>query len=240
MERTILITNDDGIRSPGIIRLAEAAKKYGTVWVIAPHSQRSAESHRITLHKPIDIHPVPDFGVEGVNAFSCNGSPADCVRLGEMRLLPHKSDAVLSGINYGYNIATDIQYSATVGAAFEGTMHGVLSIAFSEHDCEIHEVADAWLDPVLEKLLNSPVPENRIYNVNFPGCPLSECKGVLYDRTMSKAIPFDDHYDKVEEFEDGGASYLVRGIYRERGEAGSDFRAVTDNYVSVGTVSNIC
>ena len=98
--RTILITNDDGIEAGGIVRLAEAAAEYGEVWVVAPARQMSAASHSITLHSPLDIYPHT-FPVPGVRAFSCSGTPGDCVRTGSLSILPRKPDVVLSGICFG-------------------------------------------------------------------------------------------------------------------------------------------
>ena len=92
----ILITNDDGIQSDGIIRLARAAKKYGKVWVVAPDGQRSAMSHRITLRETIEFFPV-DFPVEGVHAYASTGTPADCVRFGILNIVKEKPDYVFSG-----------------------------------------------------------------------------------------------------------------------------------------------
>ncbi len=238
MSRTILITNDDGIYAPGILRLAEAAKKYGSVWVIAPAHQRSAASHSITLHCPIDVIPC-DIGIEGVKAFSCSGTPGDCVRVGSLSVLPSLPDVVLSGINYGYNVATDIQYSATVGAAFEAEFLGYRAIALSERDCECHEVTDAYLDLVLEKLIDAPLEKGKIWNVNFPGCPLSECTGILEGRRVSEAVPFNDQYEKIESLENGGSRYMVKGIFQEKAEEGTDFHAVIHRAVSVGLVTNI-
>ncbi len=238
MARTILITNDDGILSDGILRLARAARKYGSVWVIAPEHQRSAVSHSITLHKPIDIYPC-DLGVEDIHAYSCSGMPGDCVRVGALSVLPSPPDVVLSGINYGYNVASDIQYSATVGAAFEAEFLGYRAIALSERDCDMHEVTDAYLDTVLEKLIDAPLNKGQIWNVNFPGCRLSECTGLLENRTVSTAVPYDDRYELIENLKDGGRRYMVKGYFQEKAEEGSDFHAVTHNAVSVGLVTNI-
>ena len=91
--RKILITNDDGIQSDGIIRLAEMAVKLGEVWVVAPDSQRSAMSHSITLRHSIEAWKV-DFPVEGVQAFACNGTPADCVRIGTLNIVPGKPENI--------------------------------------------------------------------------------------------------------------------------------------------------
>ena len=115
--RKILITNDDGIDSGGIARLAAAATAFGEVYVVAPEHQRSAASHCITLHEPFTVRPY-DFPVDGVKAWSCSGTPGDCVRIGCLNMVPGGPDAVLTGINHGTNVASDIQYSATAGAAF--------------------------------------------------------------------------------------------------------------------------
>lgn len=129
--KKILITNDDGIDSDGIIRLAKIAVEFGEVWVVAPESQRSAMSHSVTLRHGIEAWKV-DFPVSGVHAYACDGTPADCVRIGVLNIVPGKPDHVFSGINYGYNVASDIQYSATAGAAFEAAFQKVHTIAFSE------------------------------------------------------------------------------------------------------------
>ena len=239
MSKRILVTNDDGISAEGIARLARAAKAHGEVWVVAPAQQRSAASHYITLHKYLDILPVSDFPVKDVKAFSCSGTPADCVRVACQYLLPEKPDLVLSGINHGYNVASDIQYSGTVGAAFEGWFQGVRSIAFSEGTKGTGAVTDHYLEGILAELAEKDPGENKIWNVNFPDCPLAECKGVLYDRTVSHGIFYHDHYERQEELEGGGARLVLVADYHEEAEEGTDMHAVVDKYVSVGTVNNI-
>ena len=236
--RNILITNDDGILADGIIRLAGAAKAFGRVWVCAPAAQRSAASHSISLHSPVDVFPA-EFPVPDVTAFACSGTPGDCVRVGALALMPQKPDAVLSGINFGYNAASDIQYSATAGAAFEGAFQGCLSIAFSEGTNNHPEVADRYLPELLDMLLQKPFCENEIYNVNFPGCALSECRGILLDRTVSHSMIYRDSYRKTETLPDGGSRYEVVGEYREEAEEGTDLRALFDCFGSVGRVRNV-
>lgn len=234
----ILITNDDGIEAGGIIRLATAAKKFGEVWVVAPKDQRSAASHSISLHDHIDVYPH-DFPVDGVHAFSCSGTPADCVRVGSLSIMPHKPDVVLSGINHGYNVASDIQYSATAGAAFEGSFQGYLSIALSEEANDCHEVTDAYLCDILEELIPQKLGYGQIFNVNFPGCPLSDFNGILYDRKISHGMFYRDHYIELEKLPGNGVRLMVEGDYNEDAEEDTDFRAVVDNYISVSIVNNI-
>ena len=147
--RKILITNDDGIDADGLVRLARAAVEFGEVWVVAPDSQRSAMSHGVTLRESIQVWKV-DFPVPGVHAYACVGKRADCVRIGVLNIVPGKPDHVFSGINYGYNVATDIQYSATAGAAFEAAFQKIHTIAFSEDSCEIQDVTYRYLKEIIE------------------------------------------------------------------------------------------
>ena len=236
--KKILITNDDGIDSDGLLRLVRAAMKFGEVWVVAPKGQRSASSHCITLRDNIDIYPY-DYPVDGVRAFSCSAMPADCIRVGCVYVMPQKPDIVLSGINYGYNSSTDIQYSGTCGAAFEGAFQGAHSIAVSEQARDCHEVTDHYLPELLAELIDSPLPYGTIHNINFPGCPLSECRGILRDRAVSRSMFYVDHYDEVAKLEDGGVRVVVNGHYQEKTEEGTDMKALVDKYVSVGTVNNV-
>ena len=236
--RTILITNDDGIEAGGIVRLAEAAAEFGEVWVVAPARQMSAASHSITLHSPLDIYPH-SFPVPGVRAFSCSGTPGDCVRTGSLSILPRRPDVVLSGINYGYNVASDIQYSATAGAAFEAAFQGLPAIAFSEEAVPCHEAADRYLKELLEELLKVRPEPGSILNVNFPGCPLEQCRGILRGRKVSRGMIFRDHYRELQKLPGGGVRLMVEGVHDAAAEEGSDLSAVNEGYVSVGIVKNI-
>ncbi len=238
MSKKILITNDDGIHADGLVRLAECAKEFGEVWVVAPDSERSAASHSITLRHSVEIREYA-FDVEGVRAFSCSGTPADCIRVGSLSIMPGRPDFVMAGINKGYNVAADIQYSATAASAFEGEFQGYLSMAFSEGINGCHEVTDRYLREIMADLLTKEYVPGYIYNVNFPQCKLSECKGVLYDRKVSKKAFYTDRYKLEKEGPDGAKFYLVDGIYSPSKEEGTDFGAIMDDYVSVGVVRNI-
>lgn len=238
MARNILITNDDGIEAGGLIRLAEAAREFGDVTVVAPTGECSAASHSITLRHSLIVHPY-DFPATGVKAFSCSGTPADCVRVARRNLLAREPDVVFSGINRGYNMASDIQYSATVAAAFEAEFQGYAAIAFSESMNGVHEVTDRYLRELIEKLIDEPYVPGWVINVNFPGCSLSECKGILWDRKVSRAAYYVDHYNTVRRFSDGGAELMVEGVHEPVDEEGTDYAAILANYVSIGRVGNI-
>ena len=233
----ILITNDDGITSDGIVRLARAAARCGTVWVVAPDHQCSAMSHRITLRHSIDVKEV-EFPVEGVKAYASSGTPADCIRFGILNIVEGKTDLVLSGINFGYNVGSDTQYSATVGAALEGACVGIPSIALSEDWGDCHEVTDAYLDDILKELIAKPLGINQIWNVNFPGCHINELKGIQRDRKVAENAIYIDRYDE-EVLEDGTRRLTVNGVQHSNAGEGTDFRAVIDYYISIGIVHNI-
>ncbi len=233
----ILITNDDGINSEGLIRLAKAASELGQVWVVAPDSERSAMSHSITLRRAVEVWNVP-FPVSGVQAFACDGKPADCVRVGILNIVPGKPDVVFSGINYGYNVAADLQYSATVGAALEAAFQGCHSIAFSEGAADIHEVTDEYLFKIMKELVGKHISPGKIWNVNFPACRLSDCKGIAYDTAVSTDGFYKDRY-KETVLSDGRRSFMVDGIRNWEAQEKTDLRAILDDYISVGIVTNI-
>ena len=235
--RKILITNDDGIDADGIIRLAGVAREFGEVWVVAPDSQRSAMSHSITLRHSIEAWKV-DFPVSGVHAYACDGKPADCVRIGALNIVPGKPDHVFSGINYGYNVASDLQYSATAGAAFEAAFQKIHTIAFSEDACEIHEVTDRYLKEIIAELLEKSLGINQIWNVNFPGCRSAECNGILRDRQVSTEVFYEDRYMETKVSEER-ISYMVEGIRNYNASEGTDLKAILDNWVSIGIATNI-
>ncbi len=236
-KRTILVTNDDGIMADGLLRLVRAAQQFGEVWVVAPDGERSAASHSISLHSPIDVRPCA-FGVEGVRAFSCSGTPADCVRVGSLSVMPYQPEMVLSGINFGYNTATDLQYSATVGAALEAAFQGYFGIALSEGRGG-HEVTDRYLEEILSEIMEMEPMEGKILNINFPDCPAAQCRGIIRNLKVSKSMLFRDRYAVLEELPHGGKRYMVDGQYQEVAEEGTDLKAVLDRYVSIGWVNNL-
>ena len=235
----ILLTNDDGIYAHGLERLAKAVLKYGEVWIVAPAEERSAASHSVTLRHPLDVYPITNYPVEGVKAYSCSGTPVDCIRVGSLSVMPEKPDVVISGINNGFNMASDLQYSATVGAAFEGAFQEYHAIAISEAFDGPHEVTDHYLPEILDRIIYERIPPGHIHNVNFPECSISECKGILYDRKVSRGMFFKDRYNETEKLENGGIRDMIEGIKTPVAEEDTDFKALLDHYISVGTVNNI-
>ncbi len=165
----ILISNDDGILAEGIHTLAHAMSEVAEVVVVAPDSQRSGSSHGISLHEPLMTHEV-DFGTERITALSVSGTPVDCVKLAIVLLGREKSfDFMLSGINHGTNLATDVLYSGTVAAAGEAALQGIPAIAlsmFGPSYC-FDEVARSARD-LVHYFAKKPFPPDSFLNVNFP------------------------------------------------------------------------
>jgi 5'-nucleotidase len=180
----ILITNDDGVRAPGLIALAKAVRELGDGVVVAPQAQQSAVGHSITLHKPLRLTPLEDFPVEGVQAYSTNGTPTDAILLGINAVLKDKPDVVLSGINGGPNLGADVTYSGTVAAAMEGLVAKVPSIAASMGSFEQlrYDECAAFIKYLAEILGKGLLGAEVLLNVNYPNLPRDEIKGVAVTR----------------------------------------------------------
>lgn len=177
----ILVTNDDGIWAPGIAALAEALRPLGEVVIFAPDRERSATGHAITMHAPLRVEEI-SFPVEGVKAYMVNGTPSDCVKLGAEAILPSLPDLVVSGINPGPNLGTDVLYSGTVSGAFEGVILGIPAVAVSLATAAEPEfsVAAGFAFQVVELVQRFGLPPDTLLNVNVPGLPAREIAGVQY------------------------------------------------------------
>ena len=161
----ILITNDDGINAPGIRMLAEWAKTHGEVTVVAPKVEQSGMSHAIQFVEPIEIKTVPFM--DGVEAWSMDSTPADCVRFGIVGL-EREYDLILSGINRGVNVGVDLVYSGTVAAIFEAARLGHRGIAFSTFP-HSQEFASEYFEDVYKFITDRGLfDKNLIFNVNIP------------------------------------------------------------------------
>lgn len=172
----ILVSNDDGIEAPGIAALAAAMGDLGEVWVVAPESERSAQSHALTMHKPLRASQ------RGERTWAISGTPADCVYFAMNHLMPDRPDVVVSGINNGSNLGNDVFYSGTVAAAMEGCFHGVAAVALSLHRPtpipERHwETAQIVARRVVRQVLEG-VPPRLLLNVNIPNVPANELRGL--------------------------------------------------------------
>lgn len=185
MKMHILISNDDGIFALGIRTLANTIANHGhKVTVIAPDRERSATGHGLTLHHPIRADIIEGIFAPEVTAWSCSGTPSDCVKLGLSAVLKEKPDFVLSGINQGSNLGTDILYSGTVSAAMEGTIDGITSIALSLASFTKKEFQPAanYAVKLIEQLIHHPLPEATLLNINIPPVTEADIAGVKITR----------------------------------------------------------
>lgn len=238
----ILISNDDGFDSPGIQLLAKAVEDLGEVYVVAPHRERSTAGHSLTLHKPLRIHEL------GERRFSTSGTPADCIYLGIHHILKEKPGLILSGINRGANLGTDVFYSGTVAAAREGALMDVKSYAFSmvsakpsslgESESFRFEMAARMARKVILDTWETRFPPHTLLNVNIPNIPEEAIQGIEVARQGFR------HYqaEVTEGMDPRGKKYFwVGGPYRgfEKSNT-SDCHAVEEGKVSVTPLTIDC
>lgn len=187
----LLLCNDDGISARGIATLRDALRDTYDVTVVAPATEQSAKSHALTMQEPLRAREIRP------NEWSVTGTPADCVYLALHELLDEPPDLVLSGINRGSNLGTDVFYSGTVAAAMEACLQGFPSVAFSLHiepgDAGRHwETAASVVQRIVAGVQANRLPPKRVLNVNIPNIPLSLLKGIrtatLGTRRYSKRV----------------------------------------------------
>jgi 5'-nucleotidase len=223
--KRILVTNDDGVHSPGIHALARALAHLGDVVVVAPHVEASAIGHALTLRRPLRLEQLSE------RVYEVDGTPTDCVNVALTQLYPEPPHLIVSGINKGYNLGDDVTYSGTVSGALEGALLGIPSIAVSlartsgEYDfTPAGEAAAVMADAILERGL----PGRTFININVPtGRPLGMRVTVQAKRNHVTMV--------AERMDPRGRPYY----WIEEGENDwephdqSDYQAVKDGYVSV-------
>jgi 5'-nucleotidase len=233
----ILLTNDDGITSRGLLAAKQALDGVGEVSVIAPDSNRSAVGRGITINRPLTVTEVRLR--DGSAGYATDGTPVDCVRFAELGLVGERPDLIVAGINYGVNLGDDVTYSGTVAAAFEGIVLGIPAIAVSQQSPEagIHfrrqeeyDFAPAadFLPILVAAIEERGMPEGTILNVNAPPPPV---QGVSVAR-LGRRI-YRDRLE-LESDEEGLRRYRIYGddpSYHD--EADTDFRAVAERRISV-------
>ena len=175
----ILLTNDDGIGAKGIQALWHELSNIAEIIVVAPDVERSATSQAITVHSPIRVdHYV--FENSRVSGWKIGGTPADCVKIALGTLLTEPPDIIVSGINHGPNLGTDVLYSGTVSAAIEGALHGIPAIAVSLDGGGNYEFGPAakFMSTLVQNMVKRSLPANTLLNVNVPAVPTVEMNGV--------------------------------------------------------------
>lgn len=181
----LLLSNDDGIFSLGIRTLANTLVAAGHhVTVVCPDRERSATGHGLTLHKPIRAEQIESVFQADIKAWACSGTPSDCVKLALGALLEQPPDMVLSGINHGSNLGTDVLYSGTVSAAMEGAIEGIPSVAFSltSFSGQDFQPAANFAKTLVHHLDQNPLPQPVLLNVNVPAVPQEAIAGITITR----------------------------------------------------------
>lgn len=176
----ILITNDDGIHAPGIRALWKSLLPHADLIVVAPSKEQSATSLGITIRDPLHINKI-HWSDDVENIWSVSGTPADCVKLAIATILEEKPDLIVSGINRGGNLGRNVLYSGTVAAAIEAVIQGIQAIALSCQDYTVtpdYETAATYVPLIVQHVLEHPMPEGTLLNVNFPERKLGKIKGL--------------------------------------------------------------
>ncbi|MDQ7815499.1 MAG: 5'/3'-nucleotidase SurE [Melioribacteraceae bacterium] len=227
----ILISNDDGIDSPGIAALANEMKKIGEVTVIAPRTEQSAVGHAITMKIPLRITEYYKNG--DFFGYAIDGTPADCLKIGIRNILKTRPDIVLSGINNGSNTAINIIYSGTVSAAREAAIMDLPAIAISQtsHDAKDFTYSAKIASELTKQVLKRGLPNGTLLNVNVPNLPEEEIAGILM--TKQGKSKWDDIYEeRIDPY--GKKYYWLTGSLMETDvKLETDQFAIKNNYVSI-------
>lgn len=227
MKKIILISNDDGIHSEGILSLAKTLKRLGDVFIVAPDRERSTASHSLTLHRPLRVSHISK------NMFAVDGTPTDCVNLAINGILPKRPDIVVSGINKGGNLGDDVTYSGTVSAAMEGTLMGIPSVAMSlvARDDFNFTYASRFAVRLVRHVLRNGLHKDTLLNVNIPDIRDSEIKTYKITK-LGKRVYGDAIIEKIDPR--GKKYYWIGGDNMKwTGGKDTDFEAIANGYISI-------
>ncbi len=230
----ILVTNDDGIDSPGIWALAEAMSRVGETLIVAPDKEQSGVGTSVSLHSGMSVVEVSPPSQE-VRAYAIGGTPSDCAILGLRRLAQGHTDLIASGINLGPNVGSDILYSGTVMATLQGYFRKIPSIALSlatqsREEEPRFDVITKVAEYLALSVKSGKMPTGAILNTNVPNIPLEQIKGVVITRTASNG------YVKLAEVQGSSSLSYSRGIHKvaELGiEEGTDIWAINMGLISI-------
>ena len=230
----ILITNDDGIHSPGLAACLEIARALSDeIWIVAPETDQSGVAHSLSLNDPLRMREV------GERHFAVKGTPTDCVIMGVRHLMKEKPDLVLSGVNRGRNCAEDVTYSGTVAGAMEGTVLGIPSFALSQayaFTTKHHPYWDTAIKhapDLIRRVLKAGMPRDVLVNVNFPDCQPDQVAGVavtVQGKRDQELLRIDARHDGR-----GNPYYWLTFARKERPKPrdGTDLSAVANKRISV-------
>jgi 5'-nucleotidase len=229
---TILITNDDGITSPGIKALVESVIGLGKVVVVAPDSPQSGMGHAITIGTPLRMNKVDIF--PGIESWQCSGTPADCVKLANDRILHAKPDICLSGINHGANHSINVIYSGTMSAAMEAAIEGIPSIGFSLLDFKFDadfSVARKVVYDLTVRMLARKMPDHILLNVNIPIGGHDQFKGLKLCRQAY--AKWEEEFDHRVDPRGNDYYWMVGKFVNLDKNPGTDVEALKEGYASI-------
>lgn len=239
----LLIANDDGIFALGVRTLANTLAAAGhQVTVVCPDRERSATGHGLTLHQPIRAEIIEGIFHPQVTAWSCSGTPSDCVKFALSAVLQCRPDFVLSGINHGSNLGTDILYSGTVSAAMEGLIEGIPSIAISltSFTAKDFQPAADFAVSLVTKLTAYPLPDATLLNINVPAVPMEMIAGVKITRQGLRRYleSFEKRVDPRGKSYYWLAGEIVREIEQPNhihldAKVSTDVQAIGDHYITI-------
>jgi 5'/3'-nucleotidase SurE len=230
----ILVTNDDGIHAPGLGVAEQMAREISDdVWVVAPETEQSGASHSLTLSAPLRLRKIDD------RRFAVSGTPTDCVMMAALHILKAQPpELVLSGINWGSNLADDVTYSGTIAGAMEGCALNIPSIALSQASEEYAREKIDWSPgavhgpALIRKLMAAGWPGGTLMNINFPGCAAADVKGVV----LAPQGRYDLQSTEIDErFDARSRPYYWIGLRRRKAvpPADSDLGAVYADRIAV-------
>ncbi len=235
----LLLTNDDGIYSPGLKILANTLRILGTVTVVAPDTERSAVGHSITINHPLRVKEVKQEG--RVFGYAVNGTPADCIKIALGAIMEDSADIVVAGINHGLNIGTSIMYSGTVSGAMEGVIFGLPALAISaeiardeectEKEASVLSFAADFAVQLIKIIHDKGLPDRTLLNVNFPFCTENEIKGVVV--TKQGQTYFIDHFQRRLDPRRNVYYWLEGEDIEMEGGDGLDYIAIRKGYISI-------
>ncbi|MDC6470742.1 5'/3'-nucleotidase SurE [Flavobacteriales bacterium] len=231
-ELLILITNDDGYSSKGIKALINAVKNLGKILIVAPDSPQSGMGHAISVNKPIRCYKTNFF--DSVEAYCCTGTPVDCIKMGLYLLKNKKPDLILSGINHGSNVSTNILYSGTMSAAVEGALSGIPSVGYSLTDYSDDadfQYSEKIVQIISKKVIKEGLKKGTCLNVNIPNIKENQIKGIKVCR-QGRAF-WDDTFDHRKD-PLGKDYYWLTGSFSSKEQAiDTDINYLENNYVTI-------
>ena len=231
----ILLTNDDGVHSPGIEKLAKQLKEKHKIWIVAPSGERSASGHSITMNLPLFAKKIKLAGLEDLPAYKVSGTPADSVKLGLRAIVKEQIDLVVSGINLGSNLGSDIFCSGTTSAALEAAVLGMKGLAVSLEMRDISSMdylADAakCVDLFLSQI-DIEKDVRQVINMNIPAIPFDEIKGFRFGRQGE--MQYDEKYEKRTDPRGREYYWLAGGFVGDKKGNVTDSTILREGYVAL-------